>query len=52
MTGWLVRTLVLFAYSRKHDSAAGDKMLGDYRGTLVLDAHTVYGYDRDRSPGP
>lgn len=33
---------VLFAYSRKHDSAAVDKVLGDYRGTLVLDAHTVY----------
>lgn len=33
---------VLFAYSQKHDSAAVDKMLGDYRGTLVLDAHSVY----------
>lgn len=33
---------VLFAYSSKHDSAAVDKLLADYRGTLVLDAHAVY----------
>lgn len=33
---------VLFAYSRDHDSAAVDRILGDYKGTLVADAHSVY----------
>ena len=33
---------VLFGYAPKHDSAAVDELLRDYRGYLVADAHTVY----------
>jgi transposase len=33
---------VLFGYSPKHDAAAVDKLLGQYRGFLVADAHSVY----------
>jgi transposase len=33
---------VLFGYSPKHDSAAVDKLVGDYKGWLVADAHSVY----------
>jgi len=33
---------VLFAFSRKHDAAAIDKLLGDYDGHVVADAHSVY----------
>jgi len=33
---------VLFGYSPKHDRAAVDKLLGDYKGYLVADAHVVY----------
>jgi transposase len=33
---------VLYAYSRTHDSDAVDRILGDYRGHLVVDAHSVY----------
>ena len=33
---------VLFRYSDRHDSAAVDRMLGDYQGVLVADAHAVY----------
>lgn len=33
---------VLYAYSEKHNSAAVDKILGDYNGYLVADAHAVY----------
>ncbi len=33
---------VLFNYSRKHDKAAVDEMLGGYQGYLVADAHSVY----------
>ena len=32
---------VLFAFSEKHNSAAVDAILGDYKGVLVADAHTV-----------
>jgi transposase len=33
---------VLFNFSRQHDSAAVDELLGDYAGYLVADAHSVY----------
>ena len=33
---------VLFGYSPKHNSEAVDKLLADYKGYLVADAHTVY----------
>jgi len=33
---------VLFAYSKRHDSAAVDELLADYSGYLVADAHAVY----------
>lgn len=33
---------VLFAYSPKHDSAAVDALLKEYKGYLVADAHSVY----------
>jgi len=33
---------VLFQYSDRHDSAAVDELLPDYRGTVVADAHAVY----------
>jgi len=33
---------VIFAFSRSHDSAAVDELLGGYEGLLVADAHAVY----------
>lgn len=33
---------VLFQYSPKHDGDAVDELLGNYRGFLVADAHSVY----------
>jgi transposase len=33
---------VLYAYSAKHDSAAVDAILKDYKGYLAADAHAVY----------
>ena len=33
---------VLFRYTPKHDGKAVDKLLGNYRGLLVADAHSVY----------
>lgn len=33
---------VLFGYAPKHNSAAVDALLRDYKGYLVADAHTVY----------
>jgi len=33
---------VLFGYSPKHNSKAVDKLLADFQGYLVADAHTVY----------
>lgn len=33
---------VLYKYSRSHDSKAVDRMLADYQGYLVADAHSVY----------
>jgi transposase len=33
---------VLFGFSDKHDAKAVDKLLGDYQGTIVADAHVVY----------
>jgi transposase len=33
---------VIFAFSETHDSAAVDKLLGEYRGVVVADAHAVY----------
>lgn len=33
---------VLFRFTRKHDGAAVDRMLADYRGYLVADAHSVF----------
>jgi transposase len=33
---------VLFGYAPKHNSAAVDELLRDYKGYLVADAHTVY----------
>jgi transposase len=33
---------VLFQFSDRHDSAAVDELLPDYRGTVVADAHVVY----------
>jgi transposase len=35
---------VLFAYTPKHDGAAVKDLLGDYKGTLVADAHAVYNH--------
>jgi hypothetical protein len=32
---------VLFAYSKRHDSAAVDELLADYSGYLVADAHAL-----------
>lgn len=32
----------LFKFSMKHDSAAVDELLPDYKGYLILDAHKVY----------
>lgn len=33
---------VLFDFSNEHNIAAVDKLLGDYNGYIVADAHTVY----------
>jgi transposase len=33
---------VLYGYSRRHDGLAVDKLLKDYKGYLVADAHSVY----------
>jgi len=33
---------VLYAYTPKHDRAAVDSLLADYKGYLVADAHAVY----------
>lgn len=33
---------VLFRFSMNHDAAAVDQLVGDYKGHLVVDAHTVY----------
>jgi transposase len=33
---------VLFLFSEKHDGAAVDRLLANYRGIVVADAHTVY----------
>src|SRR5262249_25073611 len=33
---------VLYGYSPKHDSQAVDRLIGDYKGYLVADAHSVY----------
>ncbi|MDH5675343.1 MAG: transposase [Myxococcales bacterium] len=33
---------VIFSFSRSHDSAAVDKLLADYKGFIVADAHSVY----------
>ncbi len=33
---------VLFRYSAKHDGKAVDEVLGNYKGLLVADAHSVY----------
>lgn len=33
---------VIFAFSRVHNSEAVDDLLGDYRGLVVADAHSVY----------
>ncbi len=33
---------VLFQFSEKHDAAAVDRLLPNYRGTVVADAHVVY----------
>jgi transposase len=33
---------VLFGYTKKHNSAAVDELLGGYTGYLVADAHAVY----------
>jgi hypothetical protein len=33
---------ILFGYSPKHDSAAIDKLIGDFEGALVADASTIY----------
>lgn len=33
---------VLYAYTAKHDSAAVDAILAEYKGYLVVDAHAVY----------
>jgi transposase len=33
---------VLYRYSKKHDSKAVDRLLADYEGYLVADAHAVY----------
>ena len=33
---------VIFAFSRSHDSAAVDELLGGYNGYVVADAHAVY----------
>ena len=33
---------VLFQFSEKHDGAAVDRLLPDYRGIVVADAHVVY----------
>ncbi len=33
---------VLYGYSRSHDGKAVDQLLGDYKGYLVADAHSVY----------
>jgi transposase len=33
---------VLFGFSARHDGKAVDKLLGEYRGYLVSDAHSVY----------
>lgn len=33
---------VLFLFSRRHDKVAVDKLLDDYKGYLVADAHSVY----------
>jgi transposase len=35
---------VLFGFSPKHDSAAVKKLIGDFKGTLVADAHAVYDF--------
>ena len=35
-------THVIYGYSKKHDSAAVDKLLAGYKGYLVADAHAVY----------
>jgi transposase len=33
---------VLFGYTKKHNGKAVDSLLGEYRGPLVVDAHSVY----------
>lgn len=33
---------VLFEFSKRHDADAVDEVLGDYKGYVVADAHTVY----------
>ena len=33
---------VLYGYTPKHDGKAVDALLGEYRGPLVVDAHSVY----------
>ena len=33
---------VIFAFSRKHNAEAVDELLGDYKGTVVADAHSVF----------
>lgn len=35
---------VLFGFTPKHDSAAVKKLIGDFKGTLVADAHAVYDF--------
>lgn len=35
---------VLFRYTPKHDGGAVDEILGQYRGYLVADAHSVYNH--------
>jgi transposase len=33
---------ILFGYSPDHNSKSVDKLLGDYKGKLIADAHTIY----------
>ncbi len=35
---------VLFGYSKKHDSDAVKKLIGNYKGTVVADAHAVFDF--------
>jgi transposase len=41
---------VLYRYSRRHDSAAVDALLPDYRGYVVADAHNVYDHLYRQAP--